>query len=100
MSTDVSHPSISTTVKTVVVTVGQEPIDTGVRLPVEQITLDELERRRQADAAQACAAVAALPSNVAVLQGMIVELREALAGQTQRVTELEQAMHALSAPAA
>ena len=57
MSTDVSHPSIPTTVKTVVVPVGQEPIDTGVRLPVEQITLDELERRRQADAAQACAAV-------------------------------------------
>ena len=95
MSTDVSHPSISTTVKTVIVPVNQGPIDTGVRLPVEQITLDELERRRQADAAQACAATAALPSNVAVLQGMIVELREALAGQTQRVTELEQAMHAL-----
>jgi transposase len=96
MSTDVSHTSIPIiAAKTVVVPVNRGPIDSGIRLPVEQITLDELERRRQADAAQACAATAALPSNVAVLQGMIVELREALAGQKERITELEQAMHAL-----
>jgi transposase len=96
MSTDVSHPSIPiTTAKTVIVPVNQEPIDTGIRIAVEQVTLDELERQRQANTTQAGAATAALPSNVAVLQGMIVELREALAGQAQRVTELEQAMDAL-----
>jgi transposase len=96
MSTDVSYPSIpTTTAKTVVVTVGQESIDSGIRLPVEQVTLDELERRRQTDAAQASAATAALPGNVAVLQGMIVELRDALAGQKQRIAELEQGMDAL-----
>lgn len=38
---------------------------------------------------------APLPSNVAVLQRMIAELRQALAGQQQRVAELEQAMDAL-----
>jgi transposase len=99
MSTDVSHPSIlPNTATTVVVPVNQEPIDSGIRLPVERITFDELERRRRADAASATPASAAtptLPSNVAVLQGMIVELRDALAGQKQRVAELEQGMNAL-----
>src|SRR5271170_4047568 len=96
MSTDVSHPSIPiTTAKTVIVPVNQGPIDTGIRIAVEQVTLDELERQRQANTTQAGAATAALPSNVAVLQGMIVELREALAGQAQRVAELEQGMDAL-----
>ena len=123
MNTDVSHPSIlANTAKTVVVPVNQEPIDSGIRLPVERITVDELQRRRRADAAnttlarattpppasvanatqagtadttQASAATPTLPSNVAVLQGMIVELRDALAGQKQRVAELEQGMNAL-----
>jgi transposase len=95
MSTDVSHPSIPITVKTVVVPVNQGPIDTGIRIAVEQVTLDELERQRQANTTQAGAATAALPSNVAVLHGMIVELREALAGQKERVAELEHGMHAL-----
>jgi transposase len=40
-------------------------------------------------------AAAALPRNVEVLQAMIAELRQALAGQKQRVEELEQAMDAL-----
>jgi transposase len=95
MSTDVSHPSIPITAKTVIVPVNQGPIDTGIRIAVEQVALDELERQRQANTTQAGAATAALPSNVAVLQGMIVELREALAGQKERVAELEQGMHAL-----
>src|SRR5579884_1637308 len=40
-------------------------------------------------------AAAALPRNVEVLQAMIAELCQALAGQKQRVAELEQAMDAL-----
>jgi len=120
MSTDVSHSSIATSAKTVIVPVNQGPIDSGIRLPVEQVSLDELERRQQASATPASAtpasatpasampasampasampasaAMTALPSNVAVLQSMVVELREALAGQAQRVAELEQAMDAL-----
>jgi len=95
MSTDVSHSSILPTAKTVIVPVNQGPIDTGIRIAVEQVALDELERQRQANTTQAGAAAAALPSNVAVLQGMIVELREALTGQKERVAELEQGMDAL-----
>ena len=100
MSTDVSHPSLPTTAKTVIVPVNQGPIDTGIRVPVEQVAPDELARRQQASATQGSAApasveTATLPSVVAVLQGMIVELREALAGQRQRVAELEQGMDAL-----
>ena len=92
MSTDVSHFAAPATAKTaaVVVVVNHEPVDSGIRLPVEKVSLDELERRRQADAANV-----KLPSNVDVLQGMIVELRQVVAGQKQRVTELELAMDAL-----
>jgi transposase len=49
-----------------------------------------LERRRQAGAAPPL-----LPGNVDVLLAMIAELRQALADQKQRNTELEQAMDAL-----
>lgn len=92
MSTDVSLLSIpaSATPPATAVVVNQEPVDSGIRLPVERVSLDELERRRQADAA-----ASSLPSNVGVLQAMIAELRQALDGQKQRVAELEQAMDAL-----
>jgi transposase len=73
---------------TVVIPVNQGPVDSGLRVPVEKVALDELRRRRQADAAP-------LPSNVDVLQTMIVELRQALVDQKQRVAALEQAMDAL-----
>jgi transposase len=92
MSTDASHlstPAHAATA-TVAVVVNQGPVDSGIRLPVERISLDELERRRQADAA-----AAALPSNVGVLHALIAELRQALEGQKQRVAELEQALDAL-----
>jgi transposase len=88
MSTDASHLlSIPASAATIAVVVNHEAVDSGIRLPVERISLDELERRRQA--------AAALPSNAGVLQALIVELRQALEGQKQRVAELEQAMDAL-----
>lgn len=95
MSTDVPHLSASATAPTDaaptrVIAVNQPPVDSGIRLPVERISLDELHRRQQADAAPP-----PLPGNVDVLQSMIVELRQALDGQKQRVAELEQAMDAL-----
>jgi transposase len=92
MSTDASHLSTPTTAKTaaVIVAVNQEPVDSGIRLPVERVSPDELQRRKQADAG-----TSPLPSNVDVLQSMIAELRQALDGQKQRVAELEQAMDAL-----
>lgn len=92
MSTDASLLSTpaSATPPTVAVIVNQEPVDSGIRLPVERVSLDELERRRQADAA-----ASPLPSNSGVLQAMIAELRQALEGQKQRVAELEQAMDEL-----
>ena len=92
MSTDVSHPATppSASPATVVVPVNQGPVASGIRLPVERVSVDELERRRQA-----AAAPPPLPNNVEVLQAMIVELRQALADQKQRVEELEQAMDAL-----
>jgi len=74
-----------------VVAVNQGPVDSGIRLPVERISLDEPERRQQADKAGA-----ALPTHVGVLHSMIAELRQALAAQKQRVAELEQAMDALA----
>src|SRR5271170_2937155 len=93
MSTDACHPSTSATATraTVVVAVNQGPVDSGIRLPVERISLDEPERRQQADKAGA-----ALPTHVGVLHSMIAELRQALAAQKQRVAELEQAMDALA----
>jgi uncharacterized coiled-coil protein SlyX len=98
MSMDVSHLLMPETptpaaIPTVVVPVNQEGVDSGIRVAVERVTVDELRRRQQADAATS--APASLPSQVDVLQAMIVELRQALAGQKQRVAELEQAMDAL-----
>ena len=92
MSTDASHLSTPATAKTaaVIVAVNQEPVDSGIRLPVGRVSPDELHRRQQADAA-----TPPLPGNVDVLQNMVVELREALDGQKQRVAELEQAMDSL-----
>jgi transposase len=89
MSTDASHLSTPASAKTVVA-VHQGPMASGIRLAVEPISLDELQRRQPADAA-----ASPLPSNVGVLHAMIAELRQALDGQKQRVAELEQAMDAL-----
>ena len=86
-------------VPVVVVPVNQGPIDTGIRVPVERITVDELARRRQAERDRANAAIEGLdpllPTNVRVLQRMVAELKEAIAGQRQRVAELEQGMQEL-----
>jgi len=92
MSTDAFHLSTPATAKTdaVIVAVNQEPVDSGIRLPVEHVSLDDLHRRQPADVA-----APPLPGNVDVLQAMIAELRQALADQKQRNTELEQAMDAL-----
>jgi transposase len=92
MSTDVTHlptPDLTPT-PTVVIAVNQAPVDSGVRVPVERVPLDELWRWRQASEPSA-----SLPKNIEVLQSMIVELRQALDGQKQRVAELEQALDAL-----
>jgi transposase len=104
MSTDASHPLIpasgpSATNPTVVVVVAnQGPVDSGIRLPVERVALDELQRRQQAEHPHRSPAdepAAPLPNNVSVLQNMVVELRQALADYKQRLTEVEQGMDAL-----
>jgi transposase len=77
MSTDVSHSSAPPSASPATAVV-----------PPERISVDEGERRHPATAVP-------LPGNVVVLQAMIAELRQALAGQKQRVEELEQAMNAL-----
>jgi transposase len=95
MSTDVSHlstPATATT-DTVVVAIPAEPGDSGIHLPVERISVAELQRRQQTDTS-----ATPLPNQVEVLQAMIAELRLALADQKQRVAELEQAMDALLRP--
>jgi transposase len=88
MSTDVSHLSIpvSATADAVAMSVQQEPVDNDRRVPVAPASHDELEQR-QADVK--------LPRNVDVLQGMVLELRQALASQTQQLADIRQAMDAL-----
>lgn len=98
MNTAASHSSTSASAAagaptTVIVAVNQDPVDSGLRLPVERITVDELARRQQQQ--QAAGMALPLTSNVDVLQGMVAELRQALADQKQRVTALEQALDAL-----
>lgn len=90
MSTDASHLSTPAAAKpdAVVVAVNQEPVDSGIRVPVERVSVAELELRH-------AGAAPPLPGNVDVLQAMIAELRQALADQKQRVAELEQAMDIL-----
>jgi transposase len=106
MSTDVVVSAISADGATpgeaaVVIPVNQGPVDTGIRVLVERITVDELARRQQAERNRANAEAAAagldplLPTNVSVLQRMVAELKEAMAGQRQRVAELEQSMQEL-----
>jgi transposase len=77
-------------VPTVVVAVNQPARDSGLRVPVERVALDEVERRQHGAAAEP-----ALPSHVGVLHSMIVELRQALVEQHQRVAELQQTLDAL-----
>ena len=104
MSTDVSHLSASASATTAAaptsgIPVNRQAVDTGIRLPVERVPLDELLRRQQADVPSRVADAdldATLPSNVSVLQAMIVELRQAIASRNQRVTELEQSVNELS----
>ena len=104
MSTDVSHLSTSARATTsappaIVIPVNQQAVDTGIRLPVERVPLDELDRRQQADAPRPVADAGLdplLPSNAIVLQAMVVELRQVIARRDQRVTELEQAVNDLA----
>jgi transposase len=81
-------------VPTIIVPVNGPPVDTGLRVPVERVTVEELHRRSQPDAAsrKAAAPTASLPNNVAVLQAMVIELRDALAQRDHRVAELELAV--------
>ena len=101
MHTDTSHPPTSTpavddAVPTIIVPVNQPDVDTGIRVPVERVTVEELNRRQQHDAAQQAAdPAAALPNNVAVLQAMVLELRDALTQRDHRVAELELAVDTL-----
>ena len=101
MHTDTSHPLTSLpaddAVPTIIVPVNQPAVDTGIHVPVERITVEELRRRQQQDAAPRAAAdpAAALPDNVAVLRAMIVELREALGRRDHRIAELELAVDTL-----
>jgi transposase len=104
-------------VPVVVIPVNQGPVDTGIRVPVERITVEELARRQQAEraerldqtepvaptkqvecdgpAAEASGLDPRLPTNVAVLQRMVNEMKEALAGQRLRTAELEQVVQCL-----
>ena len=102
MHTDTSQPLTSTpaaddAVPIIMVPVNRPGVDTGLRVPVERVTVEELHRRQQQDAAQPAAAdpAAALPDNVAVLRAMIIELREALGRRDHRVAELELAVDTL-----
>ena len=107
MHTDTSQLLTSTpaddAVPTIIVQVNQPAADTGIRVPVERVTVEELFRRQQQDAAQRAAAdqrlaanpTAPLPNNVAVLQAMVLELRDVVAQRDQRVAALELAMDAL-----
>jgi len=81
-------------VPTIIVPVNQSAVDTGLRVPVERVTVAELGRRQQHDAGQQAAADPAtpLPNNVAVLQAMVLELRDTLAQRDHRIAELELAV--------
>ena len=114
MSTDPSQPLSSLTPEadptapTIFVPVNQGPVDTGIRVPVERVSVEELRRRQVADrpvdvAPQSSVASdpipdkqdPALPTHVSVLHGIIHQLQEVTARQNQRITELQQAMDAL-----
>ena len=102
MHTDTSQPLTSTpaaddALPIIMVPVNGPGVDTGLRVPVERVTVEELHRRQQQDAAQRPAAnpAASLPTNVPVLQAMVLELRDALAQRDHRVAELELAVDTL-----
>jgi transposase len=98
---DLSHPDPATAPTVVIPVNHPEPIDTGIRVPVERISLAELHRRQQADQEESRrrAGVSGLdprlPNDVGVLHNMIVEMRAALGARDQRVAELERAMQEL-----
>jgi transposase len=100
----------------VIIPVNQGPVDTGIRVPVQRIAVDELNRQldaerkarqeaerrtRQEAEVQARSTPAnvaldpPLPTNVSVLQAMIAELRQVVTSQGQLVAELQQAINEL-----
>ena len=99
MHTDTS-PSLSSTpadddVPTIIVPVNQPAADSGLRVPVERVSVAELSRRQQRDAVTQAALDPAtpLPNNVAVLQAMVLELRDTLSQREHRIAELELAVN-------
>jgi transposase len=112
MSTDLPAPLSRTSAAadrsapTVVVPVNQGPVDSGIRVPVERVSVEELVRRqtaaRQARATPPPAAAGgpdgrdpALPTQVDVLQAIVRQFQEVTARQGRRIAELERAMDAL-----
>jgi hypothetical protein len=106
MSTDPSQPLSSLTPEadptapTIFVPVNQGPVDTGIRVPVERVSVEELRRRQVADrpvnvAPQSSVASdpipdkqdPVLPTHVGVLHGIIHQFQEVTARQSQRITE-------------
>jgi transposase len=115
MSTDPSaHLSSATagadpTAPTIVVPVNQGPVDTGIRVPVERVPLEELWRRQAQDRAAHTPSSAtpvgeripdeldpALPTHVGVLHAIIHQLQEVIARQSQRIADLEKALDDLA----
>jgi transposase len=114
MSTDPSaHLSAATaeadaTVPTIIVPVNQDAVDSGIRVPVERVTLEELWRRQAADRAARNASPSPLaseriadeldpnlPTHVGVLHAIIHQFQEVTARQSQRIAVLEKAVDAL-----
>jgi transposase len=114
MSTDPSAPlsaataEADATVPTTIVGVNAGPVDTGIRVPVERVSLEELWRRQAAGRAARKASASppasqriaeeldpALPTHVGVLHAIIHQLQEVTARQSQRIAELEKTVDAL-----
>jgi len=106
MNTDVSlsnaapnsaAPRSDDAAPTIVIPVNRGPVDTGIRIPVEKVSVDELHRRQAADAeARTDAGLdPKLPNDVRVLQGLVVQLLGLLGEYRQQAAELRAAHDAL-----
>ncbi len=93
---------------TIVVVANQGPVSTGIRVPVERVSVEELGRREATErAARKTPQLPPaseripdeldpnLPTHVGVLHAIIHQFQEVTAGLRQRIVELEKAVDAL-----